>query len=77
MVGYYLDIMLLIARAQADTEAIDEVLDNYLVLDSQSLGPQLSRALVYLGRGEQDKLNTLLSEMKISVETAMREQPDA
>jgi TolB-like protein/Flp pilus assembly protein TadD len=75
--GYYLDTKLLIARAQENTEGIDQILDNYLVTDSQSLGPQFSRGLVYLDRGEQDKLNTLLSDMQESVQTAMRERPDA
>ena len=69
--GYFLDIKLLIARAQADTETVDQVLDSYLVADSQSLGPQFSRALVYLDRGEQDKLNTLLSDMQESVQAAV------
>ncbi len=77
LVGYYLDTRLLIARAQADTVGIDQVLDNYLIADSQSLGPQFSRALVYLDRGEQDKLNILLSEMQESVQKAVRERPNA
>ena len=74
---YYLDTKLLIARARADTEGIDRVLDKYLVADSQSLGPKLSRGLIYLDRGEQDKLATLLSDMEKHVQTAMREQPNA
>jgi TolB-like protein len=75
--GYFLDIKMLIARKQKDTEAIDQILNSYLVSSSQSLGPQLSRALVHLDRGEQDKLNNLLSEMQESVEAAVRERPDA
>jgi len=75
--GYFLDIKLLIARKQEDTEAIDQILNSYLVSSSQSLGPQLSRALVYIDRSEQDKLNTLLSEMQESVQAAVRERPDA
>jgi len=75
--GYFLDIKMLIARTQGDTEAIDQILNSYLVSSSQSLGPQLSRALVYVDRGEQDKLNSLLSEMQESVQAAVRERPDA
>jgi TolB-like protein len=77
LAGWYLDMKLLIARAQADTEAINHVLDRYLVADSQSLGPQFSRALVYLDRGEQDKLSILLTAMQESVEAAVRERPKA
>jgi len=77
LAGWFLDIKLLIARAQSDTETINHVLDNYLFVDSQSLGPQFSRALVYLDRGEQDKLNTLLAAMQESVQAAVLERPNA
>jgi TolB-like protein/Flp pilus assembly protein TadD len=73
--GYYLDTQLLIARAQASAVQIDQILDNYLIADAQSLGPAFSRGLVYLDRGEQNKLDTLLEEMRESVKTAKREQP--
>lgn len=75
--GFYLDIQLLAARAQANAERIDHVLDNYRVSDSQSLGPDFARALVYLDRGEQDKLNSLIVKMEESLQTAERKRPDA
>ncbi len=75
--GFYIDIQLLVARAQANAERIDHVLDNYRVTDSQSLGPDFARALVYLDRGEQDKLNTLIVKMQEDLQTAERERPDA
>jgi TolB-like protein/Flp pilus assembly protein TadD len=77
LAAWYLDIKLLIARAQSDTETIDHLLDSYLQSDLQGLGPRFSQALVYLDRGEQDKFNSLLADMQESVETAMRERPDA
>jgi tetratricopeptide (TPR) repeat protein len=75
--GFYIDIKLLVARAQANAERIDHVLDNYRVTDSQSLGPDFARALVYLDRGEQDKLDTLIVKMQESLQTAERQRPDA
>jgi len=74
--GFYLDIQLLVARAQANTRQIDQVLDNYLVTDSQSFGPAFARGLVYLDRGEQDKLSSLLVEMQENLQIAERERPD-
>ena len=73
--GYYLDIMLMIARAQADAERVDKILSSYESADSQSLGPKISQALVYLDRGEQDKLNALISDMEEDIQTSKREQP--
>lgn len=75
--GYFLDIQLLIARAQANAERIDQVLDNYLLTDSQSLGPIFSRGLVYLQFDEQDNLNTLIANLHESLQTAELERPDA
>ena len=73
--GFYLDIQLLVARAQANSVRIDQVLDNYLVKDSQSLGPDFSRGLVYLQRNEQDKLNTLIADFQETQQTAKLERP--
>lgn len=74
--GFILDIELLIGRALADNAKSDQVLDNYMVLDSQSFGPDLARGLVYLDRGEQDKLDALLTDMQARLEIAEREHPD-
>jgi len=76
VVGYYLDYPLLIGRAQGDAEFVDQVLDGYPVSDSQGLGPVLSRALVLLDRGEQDKLKVLVDELETSTRLAQTEQPD-
>ena len=73
--SYYYDIQLLIARAQANYERVDQVLEVYDSASSQSLGPALSRALVYLDRGEQDQLQALLSRMQADLQTTEREQP--
>lgn len=70
--GYYRDQRLLIARALADDVLIDEVLDNYPEWDLTGLGPELARGLVFLDRGEQDKLQELVSDM----EAATQNQPD-
>jgi hypothetical protein len=75
--GFYIDIQLLVARAQANAERIDHVLNNYVVADSQSLGTNFARGLVYLDRGDQEKLNTLILKMQESLQMAERQQPDA
>lgn len=74
--GYVLDTKLLIVRAKADTEGIDQVLGTYFTVGSQSLGPRFSQGFIYLGRGEQEKLNTLLSGMQESLQTAVLERPN-
>lgn len=74
--AFILDIKLLISRARANDAEINHVLDNYQVLDTQSLGPEFTRGLVYLDRGEQDKLDALLIKMQARLEMAEREHPD-
>lgn len=75
--GFYLDIQLLIARAQANEARVDHVLDNYLSWDAQSLGPDFSHGLVYIQRNEQDKLATLIADMQKRLRTAGQERPGA
>ena len=75
--GFYLDIQLLVARAQSNAGRIDKVLDNYMRTDSQSLGPLFSRGLVYLDTDEHDKLNALIVDMKERLQVAERERPEA
>ena len=70
--GYYRDQRLLIARVLADDVLIDEIMDAYPEWDLTGLGPELSRGLVLLDRGEQDKLRELISAM----EAATQNQPD-
>ena len=53
------------------------MLDKYPDGDTQSLGPQLARALVYIEREEQYKLDALLSDMQESVQAAVAERPNA
>jgi TolB-like protein len=73
--GFYLDHQLLVARAWANAGQIDQILDNYVVRDSQSVGPDFARGLIYLDRGEQDKLNELLVKMQEDLQTARRTRP--
>ena len=76
--GSTLDLLLLIARAQANADRIDQVLDNYLSTDTQnSLGRVFSRALVYIQQGRQNELNRLIADLQESLQTARRERPDA
>jgi TolB-like protein len=77
MQGFYLDIQLLVARAQENTARIDQTLDNYLLPDSQSLGSVFSRGLVYLQFDEQDKLITLIENFQENLQMAKQERPDA
>ena len=46
-----------------------------MVRDSQSVGPDFARGLIYLDRGEQDKLNELLVKMQEDLQTARRTRP--
>lgn len=71
--GYYLDFKLLVGRAQSNAERVDEVLNSYLQIDSQSLGPLFARGLVYLDRGEQGNLDILIEELKEQVDNFMQE----
>jgi TolB-like protein len=73
---FYLDIQLLVARAQANTERMNQVLSMYLMTDAQSLGPIFSRGLVYLQLDEQSKLNTLIADLREAQKTAVQERPD-
>jgi hypothetical protein len=75
--GFYLDIQLLIARAQADEARVDHVLYSYLSWDAQSLGPDFSNGLVYIQRNEQDKLATLIEDLQERLRTAGQERPGA
>jgi TolB-like protein/Tfp pilus assembly protein PilF len=75
--GFYLDIQLVVARAQANSARVDQVLESYLLKDAQSLGPIFSHGLVYLRRDERDKLNALIEDLQKSLQTAEREKPDA
>jgi len=71
----YLDYQFLTARALNDSAYVDRVLDTYDTASSQSIGPEFARALVYLDRGEQGKLNELLVKMQADLQTAERERP--
>jgi len=74
--GFYLDVQLVVARAQANSARVDQVLESYLLKDAQSLGPIFSHGLVYLQRDERDKLNALIEDLQKSLQTAEREKPD-
>ena len=71
----YLDSKFYAARALANPARVDQVLDIYVAIDSQSIGPEFARALVYLERGEQDRLSELLFKMQADLQTAERERP--
>ena len=73
--AFYLDYQFLIARAQKNSARVDQVLDVYVRSDSQSIGPVFARALVYLDRGEEEKLSELLIKVQADLQTAEREQP--
>jgi TolB-like protein/Tfp pilus assembly protein PilF len=75
--GFLSDIKLLIARVQGDQQRIDSIVDNYGLVDTQSLGPVFARAVVYVDRNQQDKLDTLISEMEASLQATRDERPDA
>jgi tetratricopeptide (TPR) repeat protein len=76
--GSTLDLLLFIARTQANTDRMDQVLNHYLTTDTQnSLGRVFSRALVYLQQGRQDELSRLITDMQESQQAAMRERPDS
>jgi TolB-like protein len=69
-----LDGPLLIGRASADDELVNEVLEGYVSTDWRALGSYLARALVYLDRGEQDKLQTLIQDMHKNLQSAELQQ---
>ncbi|HEY5775425.1 MAG TPA: hypothetical protein VIS57_05005, partial [Xanthomonadales bacterium] len=71
-----LDGPLLVGRASADTELVNQVLEGYVSTDWRALGAYFARALVYLDRGEQDKLQTLITDMHKNLQSAELAQRD-
>jgi TolB-like protein/Flp pilus assembly protein TadD len=65
-----LDGPLLVGRASADTELVNQVLEAYVSSDWRALGSTFARALVYLDRGELDKLQTLITDMHKNLQSA-------
>ncbi len=71
-----LDGPLLVGRAIADTDLVNQVLEVYVSTDWRALGSYFARALVYLDRGEQDKLQTLITDMHKNLQSAELAQRD-
>ncbi len=71
-----LDGPLLIGRVRGDIELVSQVLEDYVATDWRALGSYLARALVYLDRGEQEKLQTLITDMHKNLQSAELAQRD-
>jgi hypothetical protein len=75
--GYYRDVPFLIARALSDDVLIDQILDTYPEWDLTGLGPDFSRGMVLLDRGQHIEFKALVSDMEAAMQIRRRNQPDS